>query len=206
MTELDFSNDCVPAGMWNAINLRGMAHFSRYLEWLSNLLNYSFPGLRSVKVTSVSTKKFSEDGQGLSLLGAIATGRPIPGILKTVLIRRNHDSENNDCCKEVVGTSEEVFWKRSLVLQDPSVKMARFTENGLDRYQVPGKSKEVISEHLLPDLLVGLAELTIGLDRCRDPGRCATYIWSVLPGMRDILRFEHRASPLCDWRPYMFQA
>ncbi|OJT05317.1 hypothetical protein TRAPUB_3866 [Trametes pubescens] len=84
-------------------------------------------------------------------------------------IKHEHDYEECDCCKAVVGTSEEV----------------------------------VGSEKPLPELLAGLMELTIRLDECEDPGRCAAYIWSVLPGMRNVLRFEYRAWRSRAWKPYI---
>lgn len=69
---------------------------------------------------------------------------------------------------------------------------------------VVGTSEKVIgSEERLPELLSGVAELTICLDGCEDPEKCARYIWSVLPGMRDVLRFQYREDFCGDiWIPY----
>lgn len=75
---------------------------------------------------------------------------------------------HNDCCKLVVGTSEEI----------------------------------VGSEKRLPELLDGIEELTIRLDRSIDPGTCVAYIWSVLPGMRNVLRFLYRAHQNVAWKSY----
>ncbi|OJT12657.1 hypothetical protein TRAPUB_10800 [Trametes pubescens] len=136
--------------------------FMHSFPHLQSLLD-SFPALRSVTVVS----GFHGDPK-LPWLHVIAIGRPTCGILKTIVLEYEHRFEKYDCCKEVVGTSEEV----------------------------------VGSEKRLPELLAGLAELTIRLDECEDPGRCAAYIWSVLPGMHDVLRFEYRARWSDAWKSY----
>ncbi|OJT05526.1 hypothetical protein TRAPUB_3657 [Trametes pubescens] len=138
-------------------------------EVLGSLLRDSFPALHSVTVYSGDELRLHEGTSGVpSWLHTIAIGRPIPGILKTIVLQHQTELKENYCCKEVVGTSEEV----------------------------------VGSEKQLPELLAGLAELTIRLDWCKDPERCAAYIWSVLPGMHDVLRFEYRVNWDDVWRPY----
>lgn len=67
--------------------------------------------------------------------------------------------------------------------------------------RVVGTSEEVVgTEKRLPELLLGLRHLVIRLYGS-DPGKCAAYIWSVLPGMRNVLRFMHGA-PGKEWTPY----
>lgn len=70
-----------------------------------------------------------------------------------------------------------------------------------------GTSEKVVgSEKSLSELLSGLEELTIRLDNCEDSERCARYMWSVLPGMRDVLRFEYRLDYDGLWLPYTLPA
>lgn len=70
-----------------------------------------------------------------------------------------------------------------------------------------GTSEEVVGfEKRLPELLVGLEGLTIRFDQCRDPGRCVAYVWSVLQGMHNVLRFEYRSHWREDWLPYTLPA
>lgn len=71
-----------------------------------------------------------------------------------------------------------------------------------------GTSEKVVgSEKSLPELLSGLEELTIRFDGCEDLEKCARYAWSVLPGMRDALRFEYRSTPwFGNWLPYTLPA
>jgi hypothetical protein len=149
--------------MRNAIQLSYVAHLWYTLGELLSILRDSFPALHSVTVVS----GFHGDPK-LPWLHVIAIGRPICGILKTIVLEYEHRFEKYDCCKEVVGSSEVV----------------------------------VGSEKRLPELLAGLAELTIRLDECEDPGRCAAYIWFVLPGMHDVLRFEYRARWGDAWKLY----
>ncbi len=129
----------------------------------------SFPALHSVTIYSGDEPRLHEGTSGVpSWLHTIAIGRPIPGILKTIVLQHQTELKENYCCKEVVGTSEEV----------------------------------VGSEKQLPELLAGLAELTIRFDRSMNPERCAAYIWSVLPGMHDVLRFEYRVWEDDAWNLY----
>lgn len=135
---------------------------------LGTLLRDSFPALRSVTVASdLGFLSISEEAREPPWLHIISIGRPIPGILKMIVLQSRHNRKNNGC-KFCVGTSE---------------KVAGY-------------------EQLLPELLSGLAELTIRLDACQDPQRCAAYIWSVLPGMRDVLRFQYREDFGDVWIPY----
>lgn len=70
-----------------------------------------------------------------------------------------------------------------------------------------GTSEKVAgSEKWLPELLSGMEELTIRLDECKDPEKCARYIWSVLLGMRDVLRFEYCPGYERHWLPYLLPA
>lgn len=65
-----------------------------------------------------------------------------------------------------------------------------------------GTSEEVVgSSQRLPELLPELAELVLRLER-KHPARHAAYIWDVLPGMRNVLRFEYREGWEGDWKPY----
>lgn len=75
-------------------------------------------------------------------------------------------------------------------------------ENNICCKLVVGRSEMVDSETWLPELLPGLEELTFRLDYCKDLERCARYIWSVLPGMQDALRFEYRPGYDGHWLPY----
>lgn len=73
--------------------------------------------------------------------------------------------------------------------------------------QAIGTSEKVVgSEKRLPELLSGLAELTIRLNECKDPEKCARYVWSVLPGMRNVLRVEYRPEYYGLWLPYTLPA
>lgn len=66
-----------------------------------------------------------------------------------------------------------------------------------------GTSEEVVdSSQRLPELLPELAELVLRLDECNHPARHAAYIWDVLPGFRNVLRFEYRGDDEEDWKPY----
>ncbi len=153
--------------MRNAVQLRSIAHLWYALGELISILRDSFPALHSVTV--VKSGFVSDwDAPELPWLHIIAIGRPICGILKTIILEHEHGSEECDGCKEAVGTSEEVLG----------------------------------SEKRLPELLAGLVELTVRLRDCEDPGRCATYILSVLPGMQNVLRFEYRARENDAWTPY----
>lgn len=72
---------------------------------------------------------------------------------------------------------------------------------------IVGTSEKVVgSGEWLPELLSGLAELTIRLDECNDLEKCARYIWSVLPGMRNVLRFEYRTGRRDAWKLYTLPA
>lgn len=65
-----------------------------------------------------------------------------------------------------------------------------------------GTSEEVVgSTQRLPELLPELAELVLLLE-CKHPARHAAYIWDVLPGFRNVLRFEYRAKWGIAWKPY----
>lgn len=80
-------------------------------------------------------------------------------------------------------------------------------ENNRCCKQIIGTSEKVVgSEQRLPELLFGLAELTIRFEKCDDPEKCARYIWSVLPGMRDALWFQYRARDVDAWKPYTLPA
>lgn len=143
------------------------------LGMLGTLLRDSFPALHSVTVASLSGPLgIGEEGLELPWLHIIATGRPIPGILKKIVLQNKHNHKNNRCCKLVVGRSEKV----------------------------------VGSEKWLPELLSGLGELTIRLNECKDPEKCARYIWSVLPGMCKVLRFEYRTGDCGAWELYFLPA
>ncbi|KAL1937697.1 hypothetical protein VTO73DRAFT_12972 [Trametes versicolor] len=128
------------------------------------LFRESFPALRSV---TVWFEWLDENPEFPSWLHIIATGRPIPGILKTIVLRSSHDRRGHNCCRKAVGTSEEV----------------------------------VGSSQRLPELLPELAELVLRL-YCNHPARHAAYIWDVLPGFRNVLRFRYHADDDEDWRPY----
>lgn len=58
------------------------------------------------------------------------------------------------------------------------------------------------SKERLPELLAGLEGLTIRLGECKHPGRSVAHVWSVLPGMRRVLRFEYRSRGEKSWKPY----
>ncbi|KAL1937701.1 hypothetical protein VTO73DRAFT_12976 [Trametes versicolor] len=155
VTALHFETDNI-SGTWGVV--------------LGIVLWDSFPALCSVTVVSRVDPVFGKSSSRvLSVLHAIAKGRPIRGILKTIVLERDHEWRNSDCCEEIVGASEEV----------PE------------------------SEQRLPALLAGLVELTVRLDTCKDPETHAAYVWSVLPGMRNVLRFEYRLDRDDDWTPYM---
>lgn len=62
------------------------------------------------------------------------------------------------------------------------------------------------SQHRLRGLLVGLEELTTRLNECRAPERCAAVIYSALPSMYDVLRFEYRTSHSDPWIKYTLPA
>lgn len=65
------------------------------------------------------------------------------------------------------------------------------------------RSEEVLgSAQRFPDLLPALTELVFRLGGCKYPARHAGYIWHVLPGMRNVLRFEYRQYSFDDWKPY----
>lgn len=123
--------------------------------------------MRSVTIDCTFTRR-SDEALERPWLHAIATGRPIPGILKTIVLEQFHGLENHDFCKQLVGMGEEV----------------------------------VGSSQRLPDLLPELAELVIRLEECDNPERHAAYIWNVLPGMRNVLRFEYCGNDEKDWKPY----
>ncbi|OJT15652.1 hypothetical protein TRAPUB_5980 [Trametes pubescens] len=140
---------------------------------LGSLLRHSFPSLRSVKLVSRFPREVDEDGHPVPpWLHTIATSHPVPETLTTIVLQRYHTLKDNDCCKEVVGTSEEV----------------------------------VGSEKQLPELLPNLAKLKIRLDQCKNPGKCAAYIWSILPGMHNVLMFEYRTGVFGHWTPYTLPA
>lgn len=130
-----------------------------------SLFRDSFPALRSV---TVWFNGLDENPELPSWLHVIATGRPIPGILKTIVLRSRHDQHGHKCCREAVGTSEEV----------------------------------VGSTQRFPELLPELAELVLRLERCQHPERHAAYIWDILPGFRNVLRFEYCKADDGDWNPY----
>lgn len=67
-----------------------------------------------------------------------------------------------------------------------------------------GSSEEMVrnAQQLPPDFVSGMEELTVRLYDCPDTGTCAVHIASdILPGMHDVLRFEHT---LCyrEWAEY----
>lgn len=130
-----------------------------------SLFRDSFPALRSVTVWFGGWYENPEFPSWLHVI--ISTGRPIPGILKTIVLSSRHDQHDHKCCREAVGTSEVVG-----------------------------------STQRLPELLPELAELVLCLDECNHPARHAAYIWDVLPGFRNVLRFRYRADDDEDWRPY----
>lgn len=152
--------------MWNAIQRYQTAHFLHILGVFISILKDSFPALRSVKVVSFPHvwNRYREP----PWLHIIATGRPIPGTLKTIVLDGNHRRGSCNCCENAVGTSEEV----------------------------------VGSAQRLPELLPELAELVLRLEWCERPERHAAYIWNVLPGLRNVLRFEYRVHDREDWKPY----
>lgn len=147
------------------------------------MLRDSFPALRSV--AAISTSSFLIYGPWqLPLLHVVTVGRPIPRRLKKIVVQNRHYKQNNHCCKWGVGTSEVVGPEQRLP------------------WCLSGLAELTIREQRLPELLSELVELTIRLDECGDPERCARYIWSVLPGMRDVLRFQYRARERDAWKPY----
>lgn len=162
VTELVFSSNYAgseEAGTCNAVYLRRTTHFLCFIELLSSLLNHCFPALRSITVISLGRPVLVEGIRELSWLHIIARAldQQRTGTLKSIVIEGRHNAENNDCCREAVGTSEEV----------------------------------VGSKRRLPELFIGLAELVIRSNRhATEPRKCAAYVRSVLPGMRDVLRFE----------------
>lgn len=171
VTALHFETDNI-SGTWSVVSLCRASHFllAPDPEVLGIVLWDSFPALCSVTVVSRVDPVFGKNSRRvLSVLHAIARGRPIRGILKTIVLERDHEWRNSDCCEEIVGASEEV----------PE------------------------SEQRLPALLAGLVELTVRLDTCKDPETHAAYVWSVLPEMRNVLRFEYRLNRDDDWTPYM---
>lgn len=170
VTELQFHTKWAP-GMWSATWLSHIAHsLHTGLGVFISIIKDSFPALRSVKVVSAFTQtRNNEETPHPPWLHAIALGRPICGILKTIVLERAHRGRNHQgCCEEVVGTSEEVV----------------------------GSAQDI------PELLPELEELVIRLDRCNNPETHAAYIWDVLPGMHDVLRFEYRTRWDDAWKPY----
>lgn len=153
VTDLVFHTDSAP-GTWNFVLLRRIAHFIHTLDRFISLLRDSFPALRSV---TVQFRGLDENPELPSWLHIIATGRPIPGVLKIIVLECEHWTQGLSCCKDAVGTSEEV----------------------------------VGSAQRLPELLPELAVLVLRLKECDDPARHAAYIWDVLPGLRNVLRFEY---------------
>lgn len=151
--------------MWNSVHLRHIAHVLHTLEAFISLFRDSFPALRSVTVSIIELDESPEFPSWLHVI--ISTGRPIPGILKTIVLSFSHDRRSRKCCRKAVGTSEEV----------------------------------VGSTQRLSELLPELAELVLRLE-CKHPARHAAYIWDVLPGFRNVLRFEYRAYYKEDWKPY----
>lgn len=110
VTELQFHTKWSP-GMWSAIWLSHIAHsLHTGLGVFISIIKDSFPALRSVKVVSAFTQtRNSEETPHPPWLHAIALGRPICGILKTIVPERAHRGWTHEgCCEEVVGTSEEV--------------------------------------------------------------------------------------------------
>lgn len=153
--------------MWNAIQRYQIAHFLHILCVFIGILKDSFPALRSVKLVSFSHVRYRY--REPPWLHIIATGRPIPGTLKTIVLEGTHWQGRRNCCENAVGTSEEV----------------------------------VGCAQRLPELLPELAELVLRLDCCKRPERHAAYIWHVLPGMRNVLRFEYRKGERKEaWKPY----
>lgn len=68
-----------------------------------------------------------------------------------------------------------------------------------------GTSEEVLdSAQRLPELLPELAELVVRLPHKHHgrAGRHTAYMWNILPGMHDVLRFEYREGWRGDWKPY----
>ncbi|EIW65393.1 uncharacterized protein TRAVEDRAFT_42763 [Trametes versicolor FP-101664 SS1] len=141
-------------------------HTDRASEAFISLFKDSFPALRSVTIAFAELDENREHPSWLHVI--LATGRPIPGILKTIVLDGNHLQGCRNCCENAVGTSEEV----------------------------------VGSAQRLPELLPELAELVLRLDWCKDPASHAAYIWNILPGMRNVLRFEYRADVDEGWKPY----
>lgn len=92
--------------MWNAVQRRHIAHFIYTLEALIFLLRDSFPALRSLTVVFKELEENREHPSWLHVI--LATGRPIPGILKTIVLECKHPLHAHYCCNNVVGTSEGV--------------------------------------------------------------------------------------------------
>lgn len=133
-----------------------------------SLFRDSFPALRSVNIGYISALQ-SDDLLKCPWLHVIATGRPTPGVLKTIVLECDHWWLGLECCTNTVGTGEEV----------------------------------VDSTQRLPELLPELAELVIRLDECNDPEKHAAYIWNVLLGFHNVLRFEYRKGEWKEaWKPY----
>lgn len=153
-------------GTWNSAQLCHIAHHLHTLEVFISLFRDSFPALRSLTVRFGGLNENPEFPSWLHVI--ISTGRPIPGILKRIVLCCTHYLHSHKCCREAVGTSEEV----------------------------------VGSAQRLPDLLPELEELVIRMHNCDDPERHAAYIWDVLPGIRNVLRFEYREGREGDWKPY----
>lgn len=164
VTELVFIPNHTP-GTWNYVHLRHIAQILHTPEVFISLFRDLFPALRSVTVWS---SKLSENPELPSWLHVIATGRPMPGVLKTIILECTHQSSGSSCCRDAVGMSEEV----------------------------------VGSTQRLPELLPELAELVLRLEECNHPARHAAYIWDVLPGFRNVLRFEYCAKWGGAWKPY----
>ncbi|KAL1937683.1 hypothetical protein VTO73DRAFT_12958 [Trametes versicolor] len=136
-----------------------------FLVWaLGSLLKDSFPALRSVKITT-----FNPDTTPYNKFRGPFLGQPL---LHAIALGR-----------PVPGTL------KTIVLDSRHHRRTITTNDCCNR--VVGTSEEVVgSEKLLPELLVGLAELTIRNNWIKIEKRCAAYISSILPGMRNALRFE----------------
>lgn len=86
-----------------------MAHFLHILETSISIFRGSFPALRSVKIVSTFAGKRDKYATAPPWLHVIALSRPIPGILKTIVLECNHKWRiQEDCCRGVVGTDDEV--------------------------------------------------------------------------------------------------
>lgn len=69
----------------------------------------AFPSLRSIVVRVDNLRpSISRDERRHSCLHLIAASRPVPGVLKSVVLEYAHDWSSTACCEVAIGTSEEV--------------------------------------------------------------------------------------------------